>query len=89
MLSKREQAVLLAMADHLPEDYAAPFKYIASYVENTGGGCEPGNIRRVVRSLARKGYTEFVRGLMDEDGYLKGSGYAVTRKGVEWYRGLD
>jgi hypothetical protein len=89
MLSDREKAVLLAMADHLPEDYAAPFKNIATYVENTGGGCERGNIRRVVRALARKGYTEFFRGLMGDDGYLMGSGYGVTRKGREWYRGLD
>lgn len=88
-LSNREQAVLLAMADHLPDDYAAPFKLIATYVERLGGGCEPGNIRRVVRALARKGYTEFVRGLFRDDGYLNGSGYGVTRKGREWYRGLD
>lgn len=88
-LSTREHAVLLAMADHLPEDYAAPFSLIFRYVENAGGGCERGNIRRVVRALARKGYTEFVRGLFRDDGYLNGSGYGVTRKGREWYRGLD
>ena len=89
MLSKREEAVLLAMADHLPDEYAAPFKYIGQYVENMGGGCEPHNIRRVVRALARKGYTEFVRGLFRDDGYLHGSGYGVTRKGRDCYNGLD
>ena len=86
MLSKREEIVLSAMADHLPEEYAAPFKYIATYVENRGGGCEPGNIRRVVRALSRKGYTTLVRGLFQDDGYLMGSGYGVTRKGRDWYK---
>lgn len=38
-------------------------------------------IRRTVRALARKGLTVFVRGCMDEDGQLCGSGYGLTPAG--------
>ena len=38
-------------------------------------------VRRSVRSLARKGLAEYVRGLMDDDG-VAGSGYCATRAGA-------
>lgn len=85
-LSEREHAVLFAMCDNLPSEYAAPFKSIATYVESSGGECEAGNIRRVVRSLARKGYVELIRGLFSDDGYLNGSGYGPTREGRTWFK---
>lgn len=44
---------------------------------------EPKLIRRVVRSLARKGMAELVRGLFDDDGRIAGSGYCCTRAGRE------
>lgn len=85
-LSEREAAVLFAMCDHLPLGYSAPFKHILTYVENSNKGCEPGNIRRVVRALARKGMAELTRGLMSDDGYLMGSGYGPTREGRAWFK---
>jgi len=41
-------------------------------------------VRRAVRSLARKGYAEYVRGLFDDDGMVAGSGYCITKKGHEF-----
>ncbi len=40
-------------------------------------------VRCAVRSLARKGLVEYFTGLMDDDGFLVGSGYCVTQKGVK------
>lgn len=90
-LSDREEAVLLAMADHLPNEYAAPFRNINTYVRNRHPeqtGCETWNIRRAVRSLARKGMTELVRGLMTDDGMLMGSGYGVTPAGRRYAKAV-
>lgn len=88
-LTDRERVVLVAMSEHLPEGYAAPFRSINTYVRNSyprsWEACEAYNIRRVVRSLARKGMTELIRGLFNDDGYLNGSGYGVTKKGREWF----
>jgi len=39
-------------------------------------------VRRVCRSLARKGLAEFHRGLWNEDGEPVGSGYGATELGV-------
>ena len=44
---------------------------------------EKTQVRRSVRSLARKGLAEFVRGLFDDDGMVAGSGYCCTRAGKE------
>ena len=38
--------------------------------------------RRSVRALARKGLAEYVRGLMNEDGQVAGSGYRATLAGA-------
>lgn len=46
-------------------------------------------VRRAVRALARKGYAEFHRGLMDDEGKVAGSGYAVTEKGFELVRKIE
>lgn len=83
-LSDREKAVLLSMAESLSDGYCWPFARIAAEVKMMGQGCEPSNIRRVTRALARKGYTYFQRGLFTEDGELAGSGYGVTEKGYAY-----
>lgn len=40
-------------------------------------------VRRSVRSLARKGLAEYHRGLFDDDGFTAGSGYCATKAGAE------
>ena len=44
-------------------------------------GLDMAQVRRSVRSLARKGLAEYQRGLMNEDG-VAGSGYCATEKGA-------
>mgnify|MGYP001603044916 CR=1 FL=1 len=39
-------------------------------------------VRRAVRSLARKGLAEYLRGLQDDEGLVAGSGYRATEKGA-------
>ena len=38
-------------------------------------------IRRIVRHLARRGLAEYGKGLWDDEGMPKGSGYAITEAG--------
>ena len=40
--------------------------------------------RRAVRALVRSGHAELVRGLMDDEGMLAGSGYSITRQGIAY-----
>jgi DNA-binding IclR family transcriptional regulator len=39
-------------------------------------------VRRIARHLARKGWTEYGRGLWTEDGEIFGSGYRITEAGA-------
>jgi hypothetical protein len=39
-------------------------------------------VRRIVRHLARRGLTEYAKGLWNEDGEPCGSGYRITEAGV-------
>lgn len=75
-LSDREKRVLLFMHLDVPADYGCYMKAIkASEV------IEPDNVRRVVRSLARKGMVSLSPLFRDDEGTLAGSGYIVTTKG--------
>lgn len=47
-------------------------------------GVERTEIRRVTRSLARKGLAEYHRGLITESGDLAGSGYCISRAGLAY-----
>jgi len=55
--------------------------YFRGIVSNTK--LELKQVRRACRSLARKKLAEYVRGLMDEDGQVAGSGYTATQAGVD------
>jgi hypothetical protein len=41
-------------------------------------------VRRACRSLARKGLTEFGKGLWNDDGEPAGSGYCATKAGIQY-----
>jgi hypothetical protein len=45
-------------------------------------------VRRACRSLARKGLAKFSSGLWTEDGEPAGSGYGVTKDGVQMSQSL-
>lgn len=76
VLSDRERRCLIDMAEQLAPDFYWPFSLIQERC-----AVEPGDARRVVRALARKGMTQFRRGLFTEDGEVAGSGYGVTDAG--------
>lgn len=42
-------------------------------------------VRRHVRALARKGFAEYFRGLITEDGDFAGAGYCITKAGLAVY----
>jgi hypothetical protein len=79
-ISDREKKVL--------EWYVDKFKYDEDIVftmkhNNEEMGLEYSQLRRSVRSLARKGMMELIRGLINDDGILCGSGYIPTDYGVK------
>lgn len=81
-MSPNEQAALKALAEIYREDFGyANFSMIASE-----SGLPQKNVRRTVRSLARKGFAEFGKGLWTEDGEPAGSGYRCTDAG---FRALE
>src|SRR5690242_15607070 len=76
-VSATELRALEILADHYLDD--CDCLYFATIADKSG--IEPSKIRRVVRSLARKGYAQYVRGLFDDEGQVAGSGYSCTRAG--------
>lgn len=75
-ISDRERKVLAALAE-CGED----FGYLSFATIARRSGIEPDNVRRVTRSLARKGLAAFGKGLWTDDGRPAGSGYCATQAG--------
>lgn len=79
-LDKVEAKVLAALAtSHSPEEYAYGFVGLERLVGKVRG------MRSACRSLRAKHLLEFRRGLLTEDGQAAGSGYAITRAGLDYY----
>ncbi len=69
-----EVAVLQFLSAHrADEENCYPFAPIAQRT-----GLDRRRVRRACRSLARKGLTQFERGLWTEDGEPAGSGYCLS-----------
>lgn len=89
-VSVRERKVLSVLANIFdPHEWQAlSFKGIAKRCD-----VEPRLIRRVTRSLARKGLAQYERSLWSDDGMPAGAGYRCTQAGVDWltdhYSGSD
>lgn len=82
-VSARERKVLVVLAGGFD-----PYHWRAFNFKGIGKGCdvEPYLIRRVVRSLARKGLAHFERSLWDEyDGTPAGAGYRCTQAGFDFF----
>jgi hypothetical protein len=78
-LTKLQRAVMEAMAaGGASEEQAVYFRTIKHHCAFVDVP-----IRRVVRTLARKGLTEYQRGLFSDDGMIAGAGYGFTRLGIE------
>jgi len=73
-MNDNELKVLTFLAED--DEMCFPFKAIKV-------GLDVKAVRRACRSLARKGLTECIHGLFDDDGFVAGSGYACTREGKE------
>ena len=80
-VSVRERKVLNVLANIFdPHEWQAlNFKGIAKRCD-----VEPHLIRRVVRSLARKGLAQYERSLWSDDGMPAGAGYRCTQAGFDW-----
>jgi len=81
-LNEDEERVLGALADYFGEDQnCLSFGFIADHIYMA-----PKPVRRAARSLARKGLARYVRGLMDDEGMVAGSGYCATKAGYDLSR---
>ena len=69
------RAVLTALAEN--EGYFFGFATLMFETK-----MERRDVRRIVRHLARKGLTEYAKGLWNEDGEPCGSGYRITDQGM-------
>ncbi len=77
-ISERERQVLVYLAKEWSSEQNC--FYMRSIAKETG--LDIPQVRRSVRSLARKGLAEYVRGLFDGDGQVAGSGYCATKAGA-------
>lgn len=73
--------------ESLGED-GAYFIYLRTFVKN---GFSRDIARAICRDLRDEGMAVYGRGLMDEDGDVRGAGYAITDKGRSYYAnaGMD
>ena len=77
-ISERERKCLEVLAEIYGDESDCYYmRYIAKST-----GLEIVQVRRSVRSLARKGLAEYVRGLFDDEGMVAGSGYRATKAGA-------
>jgi hypothetical protein len=79
-VSDRERYVLIALAEHY--GWETECLYMSTISDYTG--LDRKQVRRSVRSLARKGLAEYVRGLFDDEGMTAGSGYRCTDAGISF-----
>lgn len=79
-INEKERKVLELLVEsyHGTDDWGA--LYMRAIVAGTD--FELHQVRRSVRSLARKGYAQYERGLVDEDGMMAGAGYRATEEGA-------
>ncbi len=83
-MSPNETKALKALAEAY-SDYEE-FCYLSFKGIAKRSGLDPKLVRRTVRSLARKGFAEYGRGLWTDGGEMAGSGYCCTKAG---YSALD
>ena len=76
-MNEKERKCLEVLAPHYGNDCSCfAFRYLMSKT-----GLSRKEVRRSCRSLARKGFTAYERGLFTEDLQVAGSGYCCTKLG--------
>lgn len=83
-LSKLEAQALSAWRDTCPDFNAISFRTVSSRA-----GLPQHQVRRVVRALARKGMTEYMRATWTDDGEFMGAAYGITTSGREALEALE
>lgn len=83
-LNANERRVLIILADARDDDDVFCYLDFAHIAANTQ--LDRRIIRRACRSLARKGYAEYCKGLWSDDGMPAGAGYSATKKGLDELR---
>jgi len=81
-LNKGQAKCLYAMMDILStqeEGYYICFAPVMAQTTMTRR-----EVRRFIRALARKGFAEYGKGLSNEEGEFRGSGYRPTKRGWEY-----
>lgn len=78
-ICENERKVLAALAEDYSDDEWHAW-YLRDLVTETK--LEIAQVRRACRSLAKKGYAKYERGLFNEDGEVAGSGYRATLAGA-------
>lgn len=76
-LGKSELCVLKVLKDQ--DEWVLPFIQISSL-----SNLNVVQVKRAVRSLARKGFTMHTTAFGEDDGMLRGSGYMITQKGLKF-----
>lgn len=79
-MSPNEMKALQVLAE-VYDSYGDGFGYLGFKGIAARSGLDPKLVRRTVRSLARKGFAEYGRGLWNDDGEMAGSGYCCTKAG--------
>lgn len=80
-ISERERKVLEVLVETYRNSEEGTCRYMKYIAQDCG--LEYSQVRRAVRSLARKGLAEYHRGLFNDDGMVAGSGYCASKKGAE------
>lgn len=81
-INEKEKKVLQFLAVYWEEDANCVFfSYIAKETK-----LKIKEVRGACRSLKKKGLTEYIRGLVDGDGMIAGSGYCCTDKGANFLK---
>ena len=78
-MSPNEAKALAALAEAYSDYEEFCFLSFAGIARRSG--LDPKLVRRTVRSLARKGFALYGRGLWTDDGEMAGSGYCCTKEG--------
>lgn len=82
-INENERACLMVLVKYHEEDHEFCYLGFQTITEDTG--LDRKQVRRAVRSLARKGLAEFRSGLTTINGEMAGSGYRCSNEGADFY----
>lgn len=75
-----EQLKILGAFAEVGEDYCIGYRTLEPRTGMTREQLKP-----LVAELRKLGYAYYAKGLMNEDGEVAGSGFGITREGLDFY----